>query len=219
MEKPTKTKLPTRRSSKLFPPCPVTFPCRVRLHVPPASCHMSPPCPVTSHPRVLSHVSHVSCHMSSRVLSHDFTASCHMFTPRPVTCTPGVLSHVPSASCHRSNSRRVKVPPASCHMSPPLPVTCPPPRSVTGSPSVPWRPLGNSSPFLKPPSLGPCPDDRAQKSMQDSLNESPGPNRTLFFKNTFRVLSISTRPVGLQNSVFRMLRIYLSKRCTACFFL
>jgi len=84
------------KSSKLYPPCPATCPCRVRLDVPPASCHMSPPCPVTCPRRVLSHVFPVSCHMSSRVLSHDLTASCHNSHPRPFTCHSRVLSHVPS---------------------------------------------------------------------------------------------------------------------------
>jgi len=66
-----------------------------------------------------------------------------------------VLSHVPPAFCHR--------------FSP-----CP---------------LENSGKFLtlfeSPPPLGPCPDDRAANYMQDSLNESPGSDPTLFFKKYF----------------------------------
>ena len=54
----------------------------------------------------------------------------------------------------------------------------------------------------KPFPLGPCPDDRAQNSVQDSLDESSGdPNPTLvFFKNTFQILSILTPLVPTQNS-------------------
>ena len=67
--------------------------------------------------------------------------------------------------------------------------------SSTGSRSVPWKPMKNSPPFLKSLPLRPCPDDRAENSMQGSLNESAGFSRTLFFENTFQVLSISTSPL------------------------
>ena len=53
-----------------------------------------------------------------------------------------------------------------------------------------------SPPPSKPRPLGPCPDDRAQNSVQDSLNESSvRPNPTLvFFKNAFSILTPPVPP-------------------------